>query len=78
MSYLDTLTSPTSFIQLTRDLDLVVVSKSGRFFTGDHLPHNATQHFSTYEKVIIKEDEIEPGEYEIRVYSLDFLDVPEN
>lgn len=78
MSYLDTLTSPTSYIPLTRDLDLVVVSKSGRFFTGDHLPHNATQHFSTNEKVIINEDEIEPGEYEIRVYSLDFLDVPEN
>lgn len=78
MTCLDPLTSPSSYIPLTRDLDLMVVSKSGRVFTGDHLPHNATQHFSTNEKVIINEDEIEPGEYEIRIYSLDFLDVPDN
>lgn len=64
----------SSYIPITRDLDLIVKSSSGRIFKGDHLPNGETQHFSTNEKVIINTDEIEPGDYTIHVYSLEFLD----
>lgn len=74
LSYLDPLTNPSSYIPLTRDLDLIVRSSSNKIYKGDHLPNGDTQHFSTNEKVIINEDQIEPGEYYIQIYSLNFLD----
>ena len=74
LSYLDPLINEETYIPLTRDLDLIVKSKSGKIYKGDHLPNGDTQHFSTNEKVIIGTNEIEPGEYTIHIYSLDFLD----
>ena len=74
LSYLDPLINEMSHIPLTRDLDLVVTSSSGKVYKGDHLPNGDTQHFSTNEKVIVNTNEIEVGEYTIHIYSLDFLD----
>ena len=78
LSYLDPLINPTTVIPLTRDLDLIVKSPSGKIYKGDHLANNDTQHFSTNEKVIINTDQVEPGDYTIHIYSLAFLDSANN
>lgn len=67
MSYLDLMTDQDSMIPLVVDLDLVLVSKTGRRFLGDHLQNKDTQHFSTNEKVIINKNEIEIGTYLVYV-----------
>ncbi|KAK8837216.1 hypothetical protein M9Y10_036645 [Tritrichomonas musculus] len=74
LSYLDPILEMYSYIPITRDLDLIVESKSGKIYRGDHLQNGETQHFSTNEKVIIDTNEIEPGDYTIHVYSLEFID----
>lgn len=74
LSYLDNILSAESPILLVHDLDLVVVSPTGKVFKGDHIETGDSQHLSTNEKVIVNEDEIELGEYEIHVYSGNFID----
>ena len=74
MSYLDPMLEQTSIVPLTRDLDLVVISRKGKRYIGDHLESEDAQHFSTNEKVIIKKGEIEPGKYIVHIYSNDFMD----
>lgn len=74
MSYLDVMLEQSSPIPLTRDLDLVVVSPSGKMFKGDHQEDGDTQHFSTNEKVILRKDEVEVGTYTVHVYGNKFLD----
>ncbi|KAK8843157.1 hypothetical protein M9Y10_025354 [Tritrichomonas musculus] len=74
MSYLDPMLEQSSIVPLTRDLDLVVTSKSGKRFIGDHLESEDAQHFSTNEKVIIRKNEIEVGTYLVHIYSNDYMD----
>ena len=74
MSYIDQLMNIDTFIPITRDLDLVVVSPSKKIYLGDHLENGDTQHASTNEKVIIDENEIENGQYTIHVYGGEFAD----
>lgn len=74
MSYIDQLMNIDTYIPITRDLDLVVVSPSKKVYFGDHLENGDTQHASTNEKVIINEDEVEDGQYTIHIYGNEFAD----
>ena len=74
LSYLDEVLNMHSPILLNHDIDLVVISPSGRIFKGDSIKTGDSQHFSTNEKVIINEDEVEEGDYEIHIYSGTFID----
>lgn len=74
LSYLDPMMDIESFIPLTRDLDMIVVSPSKKVYLGDHLPNGDTQHASANEKVIINEDEVENGDYTIHIYGGVFAD----
>lgn len=74
LSYLDMLIDMDSPIPLIHDLDLIVTSPSKKIYLGDHLANKDTQHASTNEKVIIKEDELEDGTYTIHVYGGKFID----
>lgn len=74
LSYTDPMLNMDSPIPITRDLDLVVTSPSKKVFIGDHLSNGDTQHFSTNEKVIIRNEELEDGEYTIHIYSSHFAD----
>ena len=73
LSYLDVMLNQESPLQLTRDLDLVVVSPDGEMFRGDGLV-NDTQHLSTNEKVIINKEELKVGTYKVHVYAHSFVD----
>lgn len=74
LSYLDPVLSQDSLIPINHDLDLVVISPSKKVYLGDHLSNNDTQHASTNEKVIVNEEELEEGEYEIHVFGGVFAD----
>lgn len=73
LSYLDVMLNQESPIQLTHDLDLVVVSPDGTIFRGDGLV-NDTQHLSTNEKVVIDKDELKVGTYKVHIYAHSFVD----
>ena len=74
LSYIDVMLGMDSPIPLTRDLDLVVVSPSKKIFIGDHLQNYDSQHFSTNEKIIIRNKELEDGEYIVHIYGNLFVD----
>lgn len=74
MSYLDPMMDMYTPLLLTHDLDLIVVSPSGKIYKGDHIELNDTQHLSTNEKVIIDPEEIEIGEYKIHILTGSFID----
>lgn len=74
LSYLDSMLNAHSPILLTHDLDLVVVSPSGKVYQGDHIETGDSQHLSTNEKVIIDPEDLEIGDYSVHVYSGAFLD----
>ena len=63
LSYIDPILSAESFVPLTHDLDIIVISPSKKVYYGDHLDSNDTQHASTNEKVMIDQDEVEIREY---------------
>ncbi|OHT00028.1 hypothetical protein TRFO_33413 [Tritrichomonas foetus] len=69
LSYFDVELYIESMIPIMNDLDLVVISPTGKRYLGDHRSDGDSEHFSTNEKVIISKDELELGEYEIHVYS---------
>jgi hypothetical protein len=74
IAYIDQPGSPDSFLPLLTDLDLVVVSPTGKVFRGNHHPNNTEEHYSTTERVIV--DDVEIGEYLIHVLSKSDL-IPE-
>lgn len=74
LSYLDPMLNMDSPIPITRDLDLIVSSPSKKIYTGDHLSNGDTQHISTNEKVIIRNNELEDGNYSIYIYANSFTD----
>jgi hypothetical protein len=77
ISYLDPPASADSLIPLLADLDLIVISTTGKVFRGNHYLNGLEEHFSTTERVILNSDEVEVGDYEIHVIS-SFLDSVQN
>jgi hypothetical protein len=69
ISYLDPAASADSLVPLLVDLDLIVLSETGKVFRGNHYLNGSEEHFSTTERVILNPDEIEIGDYEIHVIS---------
>lgn len=74
MSFLDPPLSEDSATTLFADLDLHIVSPSGRLYTGNGYKNNQTEMSNTIERIIIPSDEIEIGLYKIIVTSNDFED----
>ena len=74
LSYTDTMLNMDSPIPLTRDIDIIVISPSKEVFYGDHLENGDTQHLSTNEKIIIKNDKLEDGDYTVHIYGSHFAD----
>ncbi|KAK8836774.1 hypothetical protein M9Y10_037296 [Tritrichomonas musculus] len=74
LSYTDTMLNMDSPIPLTRDIDIIVISPSKEVFYGDHLENGDTQHLSTNEKIIIKNDKLEDGDYTVHIYGSYFAD----
>lgn len=70
LSYLDGALSADSSAALAIDIDLVVVSPSGKVYRGNMREDNTEEHYSTNEKVIVKKDDVEKGTYEIHVFSV--------
>ena len=76
MTYLDQVPNVDSMITIFNDLDLVVESPSGKIFIGNHNEYNGgisiegidSSHISTNEKIIIKSNDVEDGEYTIHIY----------
>jgi hypothetical protein len=69
ISYLDPAISADSLIPLLADLDLIIISPSGRIFRGNHYLDGSEEHFSTTERVILNSNEVEIGEYQIHIIS---------
>lgn len=68
LSYFEPSTGQYSTRPLLCNLDLVVISPSGRHYYGNGSPDP----FNTNEKVIISCDEVEDGDYEINILSNNF------
>ncbi|OHT03946.1 hypothetical protein TRFO_28659 [Tritrichomonas foetus] len=76
LSYLDLETNYDSIIPLLNDLDLVVISPSGKKYLGNDnnykkqdLTNKTASYLSTNERVLLSNEEIEDGEYTIDIYS---------
>lgn len=69
LSYLDAVLSPDSSAALAVDIDLVVVSPSGKVYRGNQREDGTEEHYSTNEGVIVPQAEVEKGSYEIHVFS---------
>ena len=74
MGYIDPPLSLSSAVPLFADLDLLVVSPSGRVFIGNERPNNQTEMANTIERVIVRKEQIEVGKYVILVLSNNFSD----
>jgi subtilisin family serine protease len=74
LAYLDPPLSATHNMVLFADLDLFVISPSGRVFIGNGLARNDTEQFNTMERVIIPGDSVESGNYSVFVFSSYFSD----
>lgn len=72
---MDLILEQTSVIPLINDLDLGVISKEVKIYIGNHLESEKAYHFSTYEKVILKNGEIDVGKYGMHIYSNNFIDI---
>jgi hypothetical protein len=69
MAYIDRALSADHEMPLFADLDLFVISPSGRRFTGNDLPDGETEQFNTIERVIVPKQEVEKGIYKVLVQS---------
>ena len=74
MAYLDPPLSVISINPLFADLDLIVISPSGKIFIGNEKPDNQLEMTNTIERVIIKKEFVEIGKYTILVQSHPFYD----
>ena len=71
MTYLDHSLSPESYVPLAVDLDLFVRSPSKKVFLGNSNIMKEPEHFSTVERILIRNAELEQGEYIIYIHSHD-------
>ena len=69
LSYCDAELNDLSYMLLDFDIDLVIISPSGKVYTGNHKQSGDTEHITTNEKVILFPDEIEIGKYQIHVFA---------
>jgi len=67
IAYLDQPASEETFHSLTMDLDLYMISPSGKVYFGNNYPSGINEHFSTIEKIIVPANEVEDGEYMIHI-----------
>lgn len=58
------------YIPLLIDLNLIVVTQDGRYYTGNMLDDNRNEELSTVEKIILKD--LEPQTLTIHIYSNDY------
>ena len=71
MTYLDHSLSPESYVPLAVDLDLYVKIPSGEVLFGNSNFNDEPEHFSTVERVLIRNADLDNGEYLIYVHSHD-------
>lgn len=69
MSYLDEPVHPDSLILLLIDLDLVVIAPNGAIYRGNQRSDEIEEHYSTNERVIIPQSDIQEGTYQIHIFS---------
>ena len=69
MAFTDTPLDEESIIPLSADIDLIVVSPTGRIFYGN----GKEETHSTIERVVIHKEESEAGKYEIHLYASTFI-----
>ena len=75
LSYIDVPLYVEDTVQpLYADLDLFVISPSGRVYTGNGLD-NHTNEFSTNERVFVPADEVEAGVYTVEIIARDMSDM---
>lgn len=72
MAYLDPPLSYQSSSLLFADLNLVVVSPSGKYYYGNSPTNADSDSFSTIERIIIPSSEVELGDYQIHIISSEF------
>ena len=71
MTYTDLPTDTNSYKPLVTDIDLIVEDQDGNIYTGNSLPSNIDEEFTTSEKVFIKN--AKPGTYTIHIYCSDTI-----
>lgn len=74
MAYIDPPLSLSSPVPLFADLDLVVISPSGKTYVGNQLEDGQTEMANTIERVIVDSEKVEVGKYVILVMSNNFTD----
>ncbi|OHT16639.1 Clan SB, family S8 [Tritrichomonas foetus] len=74
MAYLDPPVSELSLFALFADLDLIVISPSGKVYTGNQRPENQQEMTNTIERVIVHKEQVETGEYSILISCSEFSD----
>lgn len=74
MAFIDPPISEESTVPHFADLNLHLVSPSGRLFTGNGYKNNQTEMSNTIERIIVPSNEIEIGLYQIIVTSTNFSD----
>jgi hypothetical protein len=74
LAYLDPPLNANHDMPLFADLDLFVISPTGRVFIGNGLARNDTEQFNTIERIVIPGDSVESGNYSVFVFSSYFSD----
>lgn len=74
LGYVDPPLAITSTMPLFADLDLLIISPSGKVYIGNERPNRQTEMSNTIERVIVKKEDIEIGQYTILVLSNNFSD----
>jgi subtilisin family serine protease len=76
IAYIDDPGDSDSLFPLVCDLDLIIVSPTGRVFRGNRRPDDTEERFSTNERVIIDPAELELGTYEVHVIAAHLAPTP--
>lgn len=69
LSHSDEVLSLESLLPIFCDLDLIVVTPSGKILTGNEKKSGNSEHLTPNEKIIIKSEDVEDGDYEIHILS---------
>lgn len=71
MSYIDA-TMQKYVAPLFADLDIYLIHQNGKVYTGNQFESGSTEQFSTNERVLLTEDEVTPGTYELHILSNEY------
>ena len=69
VAYLDQAKEDYSY-PIASDLNIYLVSPSGKVYYGNNYPDLRQEHFSTIEKIIVPSNEVENGQYTLHVVAL--------